>query len=350
MKLLFFQNCVSPHQIPYIRELVNSFTIEEVVLIVPRYDSDERRKMGWRGKVLLENAGIHFVFSPHDDEVKKLLECSKSSCCLFSGIRADRDVFRWLKLSLNYSVKRYIITEAPFVYRKPLWMHYIRFYLQDYKYVSKIDGIFAIGDDAERYYKKISQKWKVFPFQYVTEDVQRTQSVPQGSLKLLFVGNLCKRKNVQIVIRALKGIDSVEFTVIGDGIERKNLERLSQKMKIEVNFLGTKEMKAISHIMQSYDVLVLPSLYDGWGAVVNEAMGLGLYVIVSDRCGAKQLIDNESVGLIVKSNSVLSVKKALIYCVENLEVIRCNSKKNIKYFEQNRAKNIAKYFVDCITK
>ena len=66
--------------------------------------------------------------------------------------------------------------------------------------------------------------------------------------------------------------------------------------------------------------------------------------------GSMQLIDNESVGLIVKSNSVLSVKKALIYCVENLEVIRCNSKKNIKYFEQNRAKNMAKYFVDCITK
>lgn len=58
-------------------------------------------------------------------------------------------------------------------------------------------------------------------------------------------------------------------------------------------------MSEVPEFMQHNDVLILPSLHDGWGAVVNEAMTLGLYVIVSDRCGAKALIADETDGLIL---------------------------------------------------
>lgn len=90
-------------------------------------------------------------------------------------------------MSLTYDVKRFIITEPPLTYKKPLWMHYLRFYLQDYKYVKHIDGIFGFGQAAVDYYRSISKHWKVFPFQYVTESTQRTsfQTSSSGRLKLL---------------------------------------------------------------------------------------------------------------------------------------------------------------------
>lgn len=348
MKLFFFQNCISPHQVPYIKELVLNPKIKEVVIIVPRYDYFERKKMGWDNKRLIENTGIKLLYRPNEKTIKELWSKNENSYCFFSGIRADADVFCWFNLSLKYNVKRYIITEPPFIFNKPLWMHYMRFFLQDYKYVKYIDGIFGIGEDAVKYYKNISRRWKVFPFQYVTEHNERIKSAPIGNLKLLFVGSLCKRKNVNIVIEALKGIKDIDFTVLGDGEERLKLERLAIKNKVEVTFLGSKSMKEVPLIMQEYDVLVLPSLHDGWGAVVNEAMDLGLYVIVSNRCGARMIIERQKTGDIFISNNIESLRKSILYCIKSKINIRENIRKNISLFEKFRNKSVSQYFIDCI--
>lgn len=350
MNFIFFQNCVSPHQIPYIKELVLNPDVKEVFLIVPRYDYNERQKMGWDNKRLTENTGIKLLYKPNEKDIKELLDKSENLYCFFSGIRADADVFYWFNLSLKFNVKRYVITEPPFTFNKPLWMHYIRFFLQDYKFVKHIDGIFGIGEDAVKYYRNISRKWKVFPFQYVTEHNERTKAAPTGNLKLLFVGSLCKRKNVRIVIEALKGIKNIEFTIIGDGEERLELENLANQNKVVVSFLGSKNMKEIPPIMQEHDILVLPSLHDGWGAVVNEAMDLGLYVIVSDRCGARMMIDKGISGEVFISNSIKALKKSIIHCLEIKDNIRKKVKYNIELFNKFRGKSVAKYLIDCIEK
>ena len=166
MRIVFFQNCISPHQIPYIRECVKDIRINKCFLIVPRIDYQQRIDMGWDSSNLLRGTSIICKIAPSDEDVSEILEVNKNAYCLFSGIRADADVFRWFKLSLKYDVKRYIITEPPFTYNKPLWMHYIRFFLQDYKYVKYINGIFGFGQDAVDYYNSISKRWKVFPFLY----------------------------------------------------------------------------------------------------------------------------------------------------------------------------------------
>lgn len=348
MTLLFFQNCVSPHQIPYIKELTLNPSVKNVFLIVPRFDYNERQEMGWDNKRLLDNTGIKLLYRANEKTIKELL--SENSYCFFSGIRADADVFAWFNISLKYKVKRYIITEPPFTYNKPLWLHYIRFFLQDYKFVKYIDGIFGIGEDAVKYYKNISKRWNVFPFLYVTEHNERTKGIPTGKLKLLFVGNLCKRKNVKIVIEALKGIKDIEFSILGDGEEKLELERLANKNKVAVSFLGFKSMKEVPSIMQEHDVLILPSLHDGWGAVVNEAMDLGLYVIVSDRCGARMMIEKHKTGDIFISNSYISLRGFISYVNENKEYIRANMYKNIDSFNRFRGNKIAEYFINCLMK
>lgn len=348
MNFIFFQNCVSPHQIPYIKELASNPNIKEVVLIVPRYDYNDRQEMGWDNKRLIENTGIKLLLKPNEEVIKELLERNNFSFLFFSGIRADENVFNWFKISLNYNVKRYIITEPPFTFNKPLWMHYIRFFLQDYKFVKYINGIFGIGEDAVKYYKNISKKWEVFPFQYVTEHNERKKGAPTGNLKLLFVGSLCKRKNVKIVIKALKGLNNIEFTIVGDGKEKQKLEKLANKSNVSVSFLGTKSMKEIPSIMQEHDVLVLPSLHDGWGAVVNEAMDLGLYVLVSDKCGSKMMIEKGKTGNIFVSNDINSLKNSIIQSIKHKNIIRERINDNISYFEKFRSKSVSHYFINCL--
>lgn len=348
MTLLFFQNCVSPHQMPYIKELVHMQGVDKVILITPRIVYDERAEMGWENNDLLKDKGLEFHLTPSIEDVKCLLSVDDSLVCLFSGIRADDDVFVWFRLSLTYPVKRYIVTEAPFTYHKPLWMHYVRFYLQDYRFVKDIKGVFAIGEQAVDYYKSISNRWNVFPFQYVTEKIKRTLPVPTGNLQLLFVGSLSPRKNVGMVIEAIKGIRNVEFTIVGDGEQRQQLEQEAGKIDTVCRFVGTKPMGEISTVMQRHDVLILPSLHDGWGAVVNEAIGLGLYVIVSDRCGAKALIKNSDIGLVFKSNNVISLQNSINQCKERKNELRKKLLPRIEGADVISGKKVAAYFMNCL--
>ncbi len=347
--LLFFQNCVSPHQMPYIRECVEDARVAEVYLIVPRVDYDERKSMGWESDDLVADTGVQFVLKPSDEQVVDLIQSSESPYCIFSGIRGDADVFGWLRLSIGYDARRYIVTEPPYTFDKPLWMHYMRFMLQDYRYVKHIDGVFGIGDDAVKYYSTFSKRWRVYPFQYVTEQVERTiPPVESGDMRLLYVGSLSTRKNVGVVVDALEGCRSVSFTLIGDGEEREALERTAMAHGIEVAFLGMKQMAEIPALMQQYDVLVLPSLHDGWGAVVNEAITLGLYVVVSDRCGAKAMIRDAADGLIFKSGDVGSLRGCIAKCVDDLSLIRSNVSRRVADAQRIGGASVAKYFIDSL--
>lgn len=352
MILIFFQNCLSPHQIPYIRECAKDERVDKVYFVMPRIDYDERSDMGWSNDKLMDEPTIELVLKPTDDMVKGLLDVgNKDVRCLFSGIRADADVFRWLNISIAFNVKRYIITEPPYTFDKPLWMHYLRFFLQDYKYVKYIDGVFAIGESCEQYYNNISKHWKVWPFVYVTENNELEDIKHKGDMKVLYVGSLSKRKNVKVLIEAMEGLKNIDLTIVGDGEERGNLEQLSSSKGVSANFVGTKSMKDIPEIMRSHDVLVLPSLHDGWGAVINEALTQGLYAICSDKCGAIALLHDQERGFVFKSGNSGDLSQLLTYCAKNVEEIRAGRMERKQWAKNHiSGEAVARYFVDCLTK
>jgi glycosyltransferase involved in cell wall biosynthesis len=62
--------------------------------------------------------------------------------------------------------------------------------------------------------------------------------------------------------------------------------------------------------------LVLPSVFDGWGIVVNEALQSGIPALVSDQCGAKELIRNGQNGLIFEANNVYELAQKLSDFIE----------------------------------
>ena len=74
-------------------------------------------------------------------------------------------------------------------------------------------------------------------------------------------------------------------------------EILKLKLKDKIHFLGTKPQTEVPTYMQQADIFILPSVYDGWGAVVNEALQAGCYVICSDAAGASDLILQDDSGI-----------------------------------------------------
>ena len=152
MRIVFWQNCLSPHQLPYIVHLMDDKRVDEVVVVTEESISDERKKMGWELGCYPQIEKCSIIISPNNDKIRALFNMREAdSWHLFSGIHGFPFIFHCFKISLVYNIKRGIVTECPYTYAfgsnngKPLWLHSIRFFLQDYKYAKYIDKVFALS-------------------------------------------------------------------------------------------------------------------------------------------------------------------------------------------------------------
>jgi glycosyltransferase involved in cell wall biosynthesis len=112
----------------------------------------------------------------------------------------------------------------------------------------------------------------------------------------LFVGRLIKRKNVDLIIRALCRLkhDRIALVIAGNGSESASLQALACGDP-RVIFAGSIERRRLPLYYAMADVLVLPASDEPWGLVINEAMASGLAVIGHRHCGAiLDLVQNDN--------------------------------------------------------
>jgi glycosyltransferase involved in cell wall biosynthesis len=104
---------------------------------------------------------------------------------------------------------------------------------------------------------------------------------------VLFVGRLVSIKGIDALLRAFQAIQEEEltFVIIGDGpLQKKVMEAKEKDSRIEYRrFVPHEELPRYYH---AADLLVLPSTYEAWGLVINEAMNAGLPIITTTNVGA----------------------------------------------------------------
>jgi glycosyltransferase involved in cell wall biosynthesis len=141
------------------------------------------------------------------------------------------------------------------------------------------------------------------------ESSRRLLGIPAGRFVLLFSGKLIPRKNPALVLDALE--PGMIFVVLGDGPDRASLEQKAARLPgAEVRFAGFQNQSQLAPYFKAADALVLPSLQETWGLVVNEAMHFGLPVVVSDAVGCAADLVRET-GLIFRSNDAVDLARAL---------------------------------------
>lgn len=126
----------------------------------------------------------------------------------------------------------------------------------------------------------------------VLEDgVWTRPAVPKtpGQHRILYVGRLDARKGVEDLLRGAVDLLTAEkatLTIVGDGPRRYALERFVRQNKIEphVTFLGHRSRHKLPMMYAAHDLMVVPSLYEGFGIVITEAMAMGTPVLTSDAC------------------------------------------------------------------
>lgn len=165
----------------------------------------------------------------------------------------------------------------------------------------------------------------------------------QNKIIYLFSGKFIQRKNPLFLLRVINQINLLRkknnnfFIFIGDGLEKEKCIEYSKKNNINnVVFLGFVNQKQIVNYYSLADFLILPSKFETWGLVVNEAMAASTGCIVTSSVGcARDLVREGTNGFIYRSDD----NKELVKIILGIK------KKNVKFMKKSSFKIIKNYSI-----
>lgn len=336
MKIAFYTNIVSPHQLPFARELVKRVGADNYRYIYSEPFHAERSAMGWRNEqepwILseidqrdeshhwLETADV--LILGHRDLGLIERRCQK-------GLRTFYASERWFKpvplfdfgLRLRLYIPGWVRMAVPSYFKMvrrfvALARKHDSFRLLPYGVWAESD-FRLMGVPADKMttwgYAVASSRTAADSVTCAGKkssfcSVRRAESKgTDGGLavvRVLWVGRMLKLKNVDVIIRAVVRANQIcleksegerqrfFLTLVGDGPERPRLQRLADRLQKDLHstviFMHPPcPIGEVREIMQQHDVYVFASNgLDGWGAVVSEALEEGMVCVGSREAGA----------------------------------------------------------------
>ena len=161
--------------------------------------------------------------------------------------------------------------------------------------------------------KKSLQQWKnmfvvpidILPVFIDTSKFYKNTNRGDNVFRVISVSRLSSEKRIDGILCAFavfhKEHKDTELLIVGDGVERANLEALAHKLQITnaVEFVG--QVDNVEDYYADADVYVLNSAYESYGRTIVEAMASGLPVISTDVGIAREFIEKVSTGEVVDS-------------------------------------------------
>ena len=316
MRIAFFSNFLNHHQLPLCMEFCKKEGVK-FNFVATEPISQDRLDMGYADM----NKEYDFVLRAYENE-----DCQKEARDLAQN--CDIMIFGSAPLSyLNLRMSKNMLTFyfCERVLRKGYWrrfipMTYKKIYNAYLRYKNK--PLYILGASAYTSYdlklcgfnEKKCFKWGYFPeVRALGIDFLLKQKRDNKVVEILYAGRLLYLKNVLDTVKALnlllkKNITNFHFTIVGDGEEKKEIKNYihSQSLEKYVQVLPFIPAKEVRQYMDKADVYVFGSnFYEGWGAVVNEAMDSACAMIVSHAVGSAPFLIRDGVnGLIYECSNI----------------------------------------------
>jgi glycosyltransferase involved in cell wall biosynthesis len=154
---------------------------------------------------------------------------------------------------------------------------------------------------------------------------QRTATDPARPLRVLFVGALVQHKGIGYLLDAVDRLGSeVDLTLVGRRFQAN--PRVDDAVH-RWRWFETLPHHRVMDVMMESDVLVLPSLGEGFGLVVTEALACGLPVIVTPNVGASDLVHDGQEGFVVPVGSADLIAERLHTLHGDRELLAAMSQK-----------------------
>lgn len=141
-----------------------------------------------------------------------------------------------------------------------------------------------------------------YGFPEVNNKIKTREIIKGTPLKLLFVGSLSQQKGIANLFESVEILgDKVELTIVG----RKssfNCEALNTGLS-KYKWIPSLPHHQILELMHASDLLIFPTLFDGFGLVITESMSQGTPVVTTYNCAGPDLIENGKNGWLFNAGS-----------------------------------------------
>lgn len=291
MKIAFYLNVISPHQLPLAHEVVKIVGEENFKYVYAEDFLADRKAMGWNDR------DVPLWCVKGNEHTPELIDAD----LVYTGIRcvglmARRSAMG--KMTVYYS-ERWFKPISAFGLLLPGCLRLLssRYLMMAWQMVKLLNThtmrFLSCGPWAAKDMIKIGLKPKqIVPWGYFVASGRypKGRCIAGGKLRVLWVGMISHLKRVDTIVHAVSCLDAnVQLTIVGDGPNKRQIMQLADGC--DVTFLQSQPIDEIREIMRQHDVYVFSSNgMDGWGAVVNEALEEGMYVIGTRETGSSAAI------------------------------------------------------------
>jgi len=135
----------------------------------------------------------------------------------------------------------------------------------------------------------------------IRKAIRTSLGIGEEAFVLLYVGRLFERKRPLDLVeihRRLLAKHPIHTIVVGTGDLSNDLRHRAQSLE-HFHMVGFKDQAELKKYYYASDIIVIPSQYETWGLVINEAFSCGLPAIVTNQCGAAHdLVQHETTGMV----------------------------------------------------
>jgi glycosyltransferase involved in cell wall biosynthesis len=144
------------------------------------------------------------------------------------------------------------------------------------------------------------------------ETFRQTAEPPSDSFEVLFAGSVTFRKGIPYLLEAFRTLQHPRkrLRLVGSVSQEIRPYLKTQDLR-DVEILGSRSQSELAHTMSESHVLVLPSIEDGFGMVMTQAMACGCPVISSVNTGGPDVYSHGDEGFIVPIRSPEAILDAL---------------------------------------
>lgn len=196
------------------------------------------------------------------------------------------------------------------------------------------DKVIAISESVKKSLKKyefISENkilvlpncldYKKFKNKTEREIIQNKKEIVIGT-----VGRLEKEKGIKYLLLAMKIIltrfPNARLEIIGDGSQFKELKEFSKKLGISNSVIFFGKFADVIPFYKKMDIFILPSILEGFGIVLLEAMAAEVPVIATDVDGIKEVVIDGECGILVPPKNPEAIANSVTRLIENPQLTK----------------------------
>jgi len=179
------------------------------------------------------------------------------------------------------------------------------------------DAVILTSEEMRRYVTDTfgisSEKITVIP-NYVDTDLFRPMNIDKVPKRLIYVGRFAEEKNLLNLLKAIKDLPEIELVLVGNGPLESFLQGFARKHNINVVFKGRVPNEQLPLLLNTAEIFILPSFYEGNPKALLEAMACGILCIGTNVVGIREIIKDGYNGFLINGmeskNIIETIKRA----------------------------------------